>query len=114
MERKAVIDLVHRLVGAAEVEQVGRHDARAGGREHRNHLAVEVATRRVAVQAQEHALRIARVFVEVGHPQAGRGLGLESVCVPTEARQVIDAFRRGAQCVHGELVRAVNSLTIRA
>ena len=81
--REGIEAFVRRLVGAAEPEEVGRDDARAARQKRRQHAPVEIAPRRLAVQAQERAL--ARPLVDVREPQPG------------EAGEVLDVARRAGK-----------------
>ena len=81
VETVGVHGVVHRLVAAPEAEEIGRHHPRTGPHEHRDHLAVQVRPRRLAVQTQEHPVRIGRPLVHAGHPQT------------VETRQVVDVPR---------------------
>ncbi len=67
MQRVGVHLASHGFVGTAEADQVGRDHATVLG-QRGDHLAIQVAPRRLAVQAED---RIALPFVEVVHSQAG-------------------------------------------
>lgn len=77
---ETVRGLVHRLVRTAEADQVGC-DYPAGRGEYRDHLAIEVGPRRLAVQAQEHGAS-PRPFIDEMHPQscdAGQIMRIERI-----------------------------------
>ena len=66
VEAKRVDRVVLRLVGPSEAQEVRRDHPVTRRREHGNHLAIEVAPRRLAVQAQQcAATRPGRYLVEV-------------------------------------------------
>ena len=98
VEVEGVDRLVHRLVRAPEAVEVGRHRAMTGGGEDRDHLAVEVAPGGLAVQAEEDLGGVGRSLVEVVQPRALEAVEiLEIVGLEVVARQVGEAFVRGAQ-----------------
>jgi hypothetical protein len=82
MKVKAVVRVVHGLVGAAEAVEVGRDDATAARDEHRDHASIQEAPRGLAVQAQNRVLRVARAGIDVRRAQ------------PFVTRQVVDVLRR--------------------
>ena len=74
------------------------------GDEHRDHLAVQVAPRRLAVQ-QQHRLRGAcRTVVDVVHPQMGAaaiaGVDVEVVGLPWKPDEPIETRVRGTERTH--------------
>lgn len=50
---ETVVRVLNRLVGTAEADEVGGDDPTAARQDHRDHLAVDVAPRRLTVQTQE-------------------------------------------------------------
>ena len=65
----AVVGHLRRLVTTAEADEVGGDDAQARCGEERDHLAVQVAPRRLTVHAQNRS-PIGRALVEVVDPQS--------------------------------------------
>ena len=59
VRRVGVVAAFGRLVRATEPDEVGRNATQSGGRQHRDHFAVQEAPRRLAVH-QEHDLAVAR------------------------------------------------------
>ena len=70
MELIGVNIIVDRLVGPPKAEHVDRDSPVAGAREDRDHLAEKIGPARLAMDAEESDLRIARAFVDIMHPQA--------------------------------------------
>ena len=77
-----------RFVGAAEADQVGRDHAQAGRREHRDHVTVQIAPRRIAVQAEGRHRRVCIAFIEMVDAQRVR---------PGEAVDVVGGERKTGQ-----------------
>ncbi|OQC02780.1 MAG: hypothetical protein BWX79_02756 [Alphaproteobacteria bacterium ADurb.Bin100] len=71
-----------RLVAFAEADQVGRNHAVALRGKHGNHLAVQVAPGRVAMQAEPGHRGVGRAFIKVVQAQS------------SEAGQVVEVVRR--------------------
>jgi hypothetical protein len=61
---------IGRLVRATEANEVGGHHAHTGAGEHRDHVAVQVRPRRIAVQTQLGHRGLARALVDVVDAQA--------------------------------------------
>ena len=57
------------LVRATEAHQVGRDDPEARARERPDHLAVQIAPRRLAVHEQDLLCTRGRALVEIVHPE---------------------------------------------
>jgi hypothetical protein len=95
VEAKRVRPRIGRLVGPPVAEQIRHDDTGSLLEKDRDHLAIEEAPRRGAVQAQEEVTRIARPFVDVGETQA-----LESAQVVDELRRVVEAADCG-ECLIG-------------
>ena len=73
------------------------------GNERRNHLAVEKAPRRLAVQ-KKHGRRVARAFVHVVHAKlaaAVAGRDVSVVSLERVARKVREAVVGSAKAIHG-------------
>src|SRR3954467_6561831 len=86
MEIERIDRLVVWLVGTAEADEVGREHAVSSGDERRDHAPIEVAPRRLAVQAEKGALALA--FVE----------GVRSQPAPFEVMRL--------ECESGQIVEA--------
>ena len=86
-----VVLTLHRLVRAAEADEIGRDRAESCGGEDRDHLAIQVRPRRLAVEAEDRRcrrrslvdvvdaetadLRVVRlegISREIGEPRIGR------------------------------------------
>jgi hypothetical protein len=102
-----VVLAVGGLVTASEADQVGGDDAVPGRGEHRDHGAVEVRPRRLAVQ-QEHRGGVPRPLVDGVHPQP---VDVEVVGLERVAGQVGEALVRGAQDVDGQQPEAPPTAT---
>ena len=101
MELEAVDRVLDRLVGAAKSEQIGRHDPVPGAGKHRDHAAIEVRPRRLAMQAQEGVFRARRAFVEPMHAQAGKTRQRFGKMRPErKSRKIRESILRRSQGVH--------------
>ena len=108
MKVEGVVVVRHRLVRAAEPEEVRRHHPRPRGKKDGDHLAVEEAPGGLAVQAEEGVSRVLRALVDPRHAQAGEarqvGLVLRRVGEVRQAGEAIvrraHALQRGAHCAH--------------
>jgi hypothetical protein len=71
--------------------------------ENRDHPAVEVAPRRLAVQAEKDALGVFRAFVEVVNPHARAGFEIVDVvaCEVITGQAEKALFRRAQNLGHG-------------
>ena len=58
----AVVFAPGRLVGTTEPDQIGADDAMPGGHHYRNHLAVQIRPRRLAMQHQNGIGAVRSVF----------------------------------------------------
>ncbi len=96
-----------RLVGAAEADQVGCDAPVTGGGQHRDHVAVQVAPRRLAVEQQQRLarLRVGARLVDVVDAQpvaaAIAGVDLDVVRVVRVPGEVDEAVVGRAQALHG-------------
>ena len=108
MPGKAVRTVLFGLVALAKTNHVWRHHPCPGLHKHRDHLAVQVAPGRVAVQAQVGHARVARPLVQVVQAQTGQGRQVAQVMRgPRVIRQMFKRLRGGAQRVftHGVMVQ---------
>ena len=102
---KAVGTFLLGLVALAKADQVGGNDAVAGLHKDRQHVPVQVAPGRVAVQAQPGDGRIARAFVEVVQaPTRQRGQVAHVVRCPGVAGQAGKARLGRAQRIVAQWV----------
>ena len=91
---------VFMIVGATVAQQVRRDDPGGGFDEHGEHLAVEVAPARFAVEAEEDLLRLRIAFVQVVTAQAL--VAVEVVDVVGAERvvgQVRESILWGSECL---------------
>src|SRR5664280_2775651 len=90
-----------RFVRAAEAHEVGCDDPQTASGERRDHVTVEVAPRRLAVE-QEHDRAVSRAFVEVVDPP-GAAVLIVNDCVvglEGEAGQRLEAVVGGSEDFH--------------
>ena len=88
---------IRRLVRAPEADQVGHDHAEAGRLQRADHLPVQVAPGRLAVEQEQRLARAARSGVDVGHAQPG--LELEVARGPGIVRDAREAGLRRSQHV---------------
>ena len=93
------------LVAFAKADQVGGHNPVARRQKHRQHVAIQIAPGRVAVQAQPGDGSVLWAFVQVVQAQAiERGQVAQIVRLPRVARQIGKARVRGAQRIVAQRV----------
>ena len=98
MAGKGVLGAGRRFVRATEPDQIGSHGPQAGRGQHRDHVTVEVAPRRLTVE-QEDAGSIFGSLVEVVDPQGAPILvgDIGVVGLERETGKPFEAVVRGAE-----------------
>jgi hypothetical protein len=110
--RVRVVGALGRLVGASEADEVGRHHPKPGAGDDRDHLPVQEAPGRLAVQEQ-HRVGVGRPFVDIVDAQRA-ALAVGDVEVAGREREVGECAKRSSGVRSASITRRRKARSMRA